>query len=133
MKSDTKGMDSKEKTTILVQAKVDAPLEFVWECWTNPEDIVKWNKASDDWHTTRAVNDLRVGGKFIYRMEAKDGSAGFDFEGVYNTVKPHELIENTLGDGRKVKIEFAFDGNKTHIFESFEPEKINTIELQRVG
>ena len=126
-------MESKEKITISVQVKIHAPIEIVWKFWTTPEDIVKWNSASEDWHTTRAVNDLRVGGKFLSRMEAKDGSIGFDFEGVYEAVKTNEQIEYTIGDGRKVKIDFTVNGNETQIVESFEAEDIRSIEHQRGG
>ena len=122
-----------EKTIITVQITINAPLEIVWKYWTTPEDIVKWNAASDDWHTLRAENDLRKGGKFLSRMEAKDGSFGFDFYGVYENVKPYEQIESLLGDGRKVEIDFKGNGNETKIVESFEAESSNSIELQRGG
>src|SRR6266481_2238277 len=96
-----------DKTVITVAATVNAPIVKVWDSWTNPEHIIKWNNASDDWHTTKAENDLRVGGKFLSRMEAKDGSFGFDFGGVYDEVKTNELIAYTIGDGRKVKVNFT--------------------------
>ena len=80
-----------EPTLITVEARVNAPVAKVWKCWTTPEDIMQWNAASDDWHTPSATNDLRVGGKFTARMEAKDGSMGFDFAGIYTEVRPHEL------------------------------------------
>ena len=83
-----------------------APVEKVWEYWTEPDHITKWSNASDDWHTPYAENDLRVGGKFVSRMEAKDGSFGFDFGGVYDEVRANEFISYTLGDGRKVEITF---------------------------
>ena len=88
-----------EKINITVEAIVNAPVEKVWKLWTSPEHIIKWNNASDDWHTPKAENDLREGGKFLSRMEAKDGSFGFDFGGVYDVVKNNEYIEYTLGDG----------------------------------
>lgn len=91
---------------ITVQAVINAPMQKVWDLYTKPEHIVEWNNASDDWHTTKAENDLRAGGKFLSRMEAKDGSAGFDFEGVFNEVSDG-LIKYTLGDGRKVEITMA--------------------------
>jgi len=122
-----------ETTLLTIQTIINAPIKVVWNNWTNPDDIVKWNNASDDWHTTRAVNDLRVGGKFLSRMEAKDGSTGFDFEGTYNSIKPYELIEYTLDDNRKVRIIFTQDGNKTQILEAFEPENTNSLELQQSG
>jgi len=108
-------------------------MKKVWKLWTTPEDIVNWNYASDDWHSPRAENDLRAGGFFKYRMEAKDGSTGFDFGGVYNKVKTNELIEYTIGDGRKVRIVFSGRGSKTNIVETFEAEKTHTIDQQREG
>jgi uncharacterized protein YndB with AHSA1/START domain len=126
-------MESNGKTIITVQVSVNAPLELVWKCWTNPEDIVKWNNASDDWHTTRAENDLRVGGKFNSRMEAKDGSFGFDFEGIYTAVKQNELIEYALGDVRKVSITFSDLDRQTLVTESFDPENVYPLEYQKAG
>lgn len=118
---------------ITIDATVNAPVEKVWKFWTEPGHITKWNFASDDWHSPYAENDLKAGGKSLSRMEAKDGSFGFDFGGVYDEVKTHELIAYTLGDGRKVKIEFSFRGNETKIVEIFEPENVNSIEIQRTG
>mgnify|MGYP003539722979 CR=1 FL=1 len=126
-------MGKSEKTTITVKTIVQAPVEKVWECWTKAEHITGWNNASDDWHTPRAENDLRVGGKFLSRMEARDGSMGFDFGGVYDEVKPNEGIAYTLDDDRKVKIGFTGNGNETTVTETFETENENSIELQRVG
>ena len=100
-------MESSDIKSISVQATISAPVEKVWEYWTSSEHIVNWNYASDDWHTTSAENDVCIGGKFLARMEAKDGSMGFDFEGVYTSVKPYELIEYILADHRKVRIEFT--------------------------
>ncbi|HXB31672.1 MAG TPA: SRPBCC family protein [Puia sp.] len=121
------------QTIIAIDAIVNAPLEKVWKFWTEPGHITKWNAASDDWHSPYAENDLKAGGKFISRMEAKDGSFGFDFGGVYDEVKTHELIAYTLGDGRKVKITFSSEGNAIKIVENFEAEKVNSIEIQRAG
>ncbi|MBK7374364.1 MAG: SRPBCC family protein [Chitinophagaceae bacterium] len=126
-------MTTAGKTTITIEATVNASAEKVWKVWTNTEYITQWNNASPDWHTTRAENDLRPGGKFLSRMEAKDGSMGFDFWGIYDVVKPHEYIEMTLGDDRKVKIYFKGSGNQTHIVETFEAEGENPIEMQRAG
>ena len=120
-------------TIITVEAQVHFPVEKAWELWTNPVHIVHWNHASDDWHTPWAENDLQVGGKFRARMEAKDGSFGFDFGGVYDVVEENQLIEYTIGDGRKVRIEFIEEGSSTHVTESFEAESINPVELQRGG
>jgi uncharacterized protein YndB with AHSA1/START domain len=126
-------MESKEKTTISVQVKINATIDEVWKFWTRPEHIVKWNFASNDWHTPRAENDLRPGGKFLSRMEAKDGSMGFDFEGVYTSVTKSVQLEYALGDSRKVRIDFTGSGNETNIVETFEAENENSIELQRNG
>jgi uncharacterized protein YndB with AHSA1/START domain len=118
---------------ITVQTTVNAPIEKVWEKWNNPDAIVKWNNASDDWHTTKAENDLRIGGKFLFRMEAKDGSAGFDFIGTYNNIKLHEIIEYTMEDGRTVKILFSGTANSTKVVETFVAETVNSIEIQQGG
>src|SRR4030088_3157087 len=126
-------METTNKKMITVESTVKAPIEKVWKLWTTPEHITKWSNASDDWHTPFAENDLRTGGKFLSRMEAKDGSFGFDFGGVYDEVKAHELIRYTIGDGRKVTIKFAANGNETRIVESFEAESTNPVEMQRGG
>jgi len=126
-------METIQNTSILVHTVINAPIEKIWKCLITPEDIVKWNAASADWHTTSAVNDLQVGGKFSYRMEAKDGSFGFDFEGIYDSITPKELIEYTLGDNRKVKIELRKVGHAVKVEEVFEAENENPIELQRTG
>jgi uncharacterized protein YndB with AHSA1/START domain len=127
-------METKEKTiTITVETTVKAPMEKVWKYWTSPEHIIHWNNASSDWHTPKAENDLRIGGKFTSRMEAKDGSFGFDFGGVYDDVKTNELISYKIGDGRKVKVVFTGDGTETKVVETFEAESANPIEMQRGG
>jgi uncharacterized protein YndB with AHSA1/START domain len=126
-------MQSTSNSPITIEANINAPVEKVWKLWTTPEDIIQWNAASEDWHTTRAENDLKSGGKFLSRMEAKDGSFGFDFGGTYDEVKPHNLIAYTLDDDRKVKVSFAPAGNGTKVTSIFEPEKTNPIELQRGG
>jgi len=126
-------METANKTSITIENTVKAPVEKVWEFWTGPEHITKWAYASDDWHAPRAENDLRAGGKFLTRMEAKDGSFGFDFGGVYDDVKTNELIEYTIGDGRKVVVHFTKKGNETGIVSTFEAESTNPIEMQRGG
>jgi uncharacterized protein YndB with AHSA1/START domain len=126
-------MATSDKTIITVEATVNAPVEKVWESWSGPEHIMKWNSASEDWHTTKAENDLRTGGAFSSRMEAKDGSFGFDFGGIYDEVREHELITYTLGDERKVEIHFQDLGGKTLVTESFEAEGTNPVEMQRGG
>lgn len=126
-------MATNEKTVITVENTINAPVEKVWEYWTQPEHITKWNYASDDWHTPHAENDLRAGGKFVSRMEAKDGSFGFDFGGIYNAVTTNKYMEYTLGDGRKVKINFNPEGNQTEVVTNFEAEDTNSVELQKGG
>lgn len=121
------------KAIITVEATVNASINRVWKFWTSPEHIIHWNNASDDWHTPRAENDFRVGGSFLSRMEAKDGSFGFDFAGAYNEIKPNELIIYTIFDGRKVRINFTSAGNSTTITESFEAESENSVEIQKSG
>jgi len=118
---------------IIIEVIVNAPIEKVFDFWTKPEHIVNWSYASDDWHTPTAENDLRKGGKFSSRMEAKDGSMGFDFGGVYDEVIQNKYIEYTLGDGRKVKINFTRKGDQTEITESFEAENANSLEMQKAG
>jgi uncharacterized protein YndB with AHSA1/START domain len=126
-------MENKEKTLITVEAVIDAPAEKVWKFWTMPEHIMRWNNASDDWHTPRAENDLREGGKFLSRMEARDGSMGFDFEGIYEKVVQFKHIEYCLPDGRKVTINFFPDGERTKVVESFDAENTNSPERQKAG
>ena len=118
---------------ITITTSVNADIEKVWKYWTGPEHIKIWNTASDDWHTTKAENDLRKGGSFSSRMEAKDGSFGFDFGGTYDEVSTHEQLSYTMGDGRKVDVKFSVKGDRTEITESFDPESENSEELQRNG
>ena len=118
---------------ITIEALINAPIEKVWEFWTKTEHIMVWNAASDDWHTPSATNDLRTGGKFTSRMEAKDGSFGFDFEGIYDEVINMELIKYSMADGRKVQVDFIKEGNDTQINEKFDPESVNPIDMQKTG
>jgi uncharacterized protein YndB with AHSA1/START domain len=124
---------SNQKTKVTVQTVIQAPVEKVWRYWSEPEHITKWNQASETWHSPRAENDLRAGGKFLTRMEAKDGSMGFDFGGVYDVVKQHEQISYTLEDGRKVDITFVNQGNETKVAEIFDAESTHSIEMQQAG
>jgi uncharacterized protein YndB with AHSA1/START domain len=126
-------METGKKETITVETTVHAPVEKVWKYWTEPEHIKRWSNASDDWHAPVAENDLRVGGKFLTRMEAKDESFGFDFAGVYDDVRNHELISYTMGDGRKVEITFVGQDSDTKVIETFEAEDTNSIEMQKTG
>lgn len=121
------------KTVITVQTTVKVSVVKAWEYWTHEKHVVNWNAASDDWHCPTAENDLRVGGKFTYNMAAKDGSFSFDFWGIYDNIIQNLLIEMTLGDDRKVKIEFIDHGDTTEIIESFEAENQNSVDLQRTG
>ena len=122
-----------EKTPITVQTTVAAPMDKVWNAWITPEDIVNWNNASDDWHTPKAENDLRVGGKFIYRMEARDGSVGFAFTGIYKEVTPKAKIVYKLEDDRKVVVTFEEVNGSVTVTEVFDPEDQNSVELQQAG
>jgi uncharacterized protein YndB with AHSA1/START domain len=124
-------MNTTQKIT--VESFVKAPLDRVWKAWSNPDDIKQWNAAQDDWHTTRSTVDLREGGKFSSRMEAKDGSQGFDFEGNFTRVVPNKTIAYRMSDGREVIVEFAERAGGVQVSETFDPESENTPELQRQG
>ena len=126
-------MEITDKTAITVEITINKTVENVWKLFTEPQHIIKWNNASDDWHTQHAENDLRLGGKFVYRMEVKDGSFGFDFGGLYVEVRTNEYIAYTIGDGRKVEINFSANGNETKVVETFEAENENSIEIQKGG
>lgn len=126
-------METSVKTPITVKSTINAPIEKVWSKWSSPEDIKKWCSASDDWHVPAAENDLKAGGAFSTRMEAKDGSFGFDFGGIYDDVKTNELISYTMGDGRKVTVKFTSNGNQTDVEETFDPESMNSPEMQQAG
>jgi uncharacterized protein YndB with AHSA1/START domain len=118
---------------ISVETIVKAPIDKTWSFWTEPKHITKWCFASDDWHSPSAENDLHVKGKFRTRMAAKDGTAAFDFEGIYTRIEKYKAIEYTIADGRKVKISFSDLGVKTRVVESFEPEQENPPEMQKGG
>ncbi len=117
---------------ITVETTINAPIEHVWRAWTTPENIKQWNAASNDWHTTTASVDLRVGGAFSYRMEAKDGSMGFDFAGTYTKLTAHTLIECELGD-RTMQVEFLVVPGGVTVRETFDAETTNSEEMQRSG
>lgn len=116
-----------------VEALIAAPIDLVWDAWTAPEHIMQWNAASPDWHCPKVVNPLEVGLKFSMRMEAKDGSAGFDFGGTYSAVIPKHLLTYTLGDGRNVRVEFTEEGGGVRVIEQFDPEHENALVLQQQG
>ncbi len=120
-------------TKITVETTVSADVKKVWDYWTQPEHITKWNFASDDWHCPRAENDLKVGGKLSSRMEAKDGSFGFDFEAIYDEVIDHEKITYTMADGRQATTSFENLGDKTKINIVFDAENENPVEMQKGG
>lgn len=122
-----------ESNKIKVEAIINAPVKKVWDYFTKPEHIINWNFASDDWCCPRAVNELKPGGKFSWRMESKDGSAGFDFEGVYAEVQEYKKIKYTLGDSRVVEIIFNPEGYSTNISETFDAENFPAHELQKTG
>ena len=118
---------------ITIQTHVKADIDAVWAAWTTPDDINQWNAASDDWHNPRSSNDLRPGGRFSYRTEARDGSFGFDFEGTYTQIVAQRLIEYVLGDARKVSISFEPTETGVQVVETFETEDINIAEMQKQG
>ena len=118
---------------ITIAATARATLEAVWNAWTTPADIMKWNAASDDWHTPLAEVDLRVGGQFLSRMEAKDGSFGFDFSGTYTEVIPHKRIAFEMEDGRTVSIAFEPVDGGVRIVETFDPEAEHSLDMQEQG
>jgi uncharacterized protein YndB with AHSA1/START domain len=118
---------------ITVESTVKAPIAKVWDAYNNPADIKQWNNASDDWHTTQSSVDLREGGEFSSRMEAKDGSAGFDFAGVYTKVVPQKTVAYRMGDGREASVDFSERGGGVHVTVTFDAETQNSAELQRSG
>ena len=119
-------------TTIIVDVNVAAPMQAVWLAYTTPADIMFWNTASPDWHTTAASVDLRSGGAFSSRMEAKDGSMGFDFAGTYTQIETHKLIQYTFGD-RSAQVDFLKDNGGIVVRVAFDAEEDHTIDQQREG
>lgn len=118
---------------IKIDANIAAPKNKVWEFYTQPEHITQWNNADESWHCPNAENDMRVGGKYRARMEAKDGSFGFDFEAVYDEVVPGEKFTYTMPDGREVNVDFEDAGDATNLRVAFDPESQNSLEMQRGG
>lgn len=118
---------------ITIETIVNAPIAKVWSAYTTPADIVKWNTASADWHTTKATVDLREGGAFSSRMEAKDGSVGFDFEGTYTKIVPNKLIEYSMSDKRGAVVEFVPSGTRVAVRVTFDAETSNSVDMQRGG
>lgn len=117
---------------ITVETRVKAPVEKVWQAYINPEDVKQWNTASPDWHTPTAAADFREGGAFSFRMEAKDGSMGFDFSGVYTRIVPLQLIEYTFGD-REAKVEFTQTADGVEVRLDFDPDQQYPVEHQKNG
>lgn len=126
-------MEIENRPAITVEVRVHASLQKAWNYWTEPSHIVHWYHAGVDWHSPSARNDLKAGGTFNFRMEAKDGSSGFDFEGVYTSVTPMQRIDYELADGRKIKIKFEHDADITVVTETFDAENENPPEMQRLG
>ncbi len=119
---------------ITVESTINAPVEKVWACYTEPAHITGWAYADASWHAPHAENDLRVDGRFLTRMEAKDGTAGFDFAGVYTEVVEHQKIAYTMdGDGRTTEVTFIPEGDSTRVITTFDPEHENPAEMQRAG
>lgn len=119
--------------TITIKSEINTPLNKVWKYWTNPAQVMHWNFASDDWHCPKAENHLVVDGEFHYEMAAKDGSASFDFWGTYTNIETGKLIEIVLGDNRKMSVSFEFKDGITTVTETFEPENIHSLEMQKAG
>jgi uncharacterized protein YndB with AHSA1/START domain len=118
---------------ITVETTVKAEPGKVWDAWNTPDDIKQWNSAHESWHTPHSEVDLREGGKFVSRMEARDGSAGFDFEGTYTRVVPGKAVEYRMSDGREVAVEFVEDADGVRVRETFDAESENPAEMQRQG
>lgn len=126
-------METTHNKSITVETNIDAAADKVWSYWTTPYHIKQWCQASDDWYAPYSENDLRVNGKFRTTMSARDDSEKFDFEGTYTEVDLNEFLAFTLTDGRKVNVTFKPDGDRTRVVETFEPENLNSLELQRDG
>ena len=120
-------------TAFTVTALVAGAIEQVWDSWTNPQHIIHWNFASDDWCCPSATNDLVVGGKFNWRMESKDGSLGFDFEGMYTAIQPFKQIDYVLADERTISVKFEEVAGGIQVTEIVDPEHENTVEMQQMG
>jgi len=123
----------KKQQKIKIQAEINAPVEKVWKMWNSPEDIMNWNSADPSWHCPSSHNDLREGGTFTNRMEARDGSFGFDFSGTYDKVDPNREITYTMSDGRTASTIFDMQNDKTLVTTSFDPETENDPEFQKQG
>jgi uncharacterized protein YndB with AHSA1/START domain len=132
MKTVTRNFTKEILMKITVETIINAPIAKVWDAYTTPSDIKQWNTASPDWHTTQSTVDLRVGGAFLSRMEAKDGSFGFDFAGTYTKIVSQSLIEYSFGD-RTGEVTFLADTNRVTVRSTFDAETDHSIEQQRQG
>ncbi|GAB1396998.1 SRPBCC family protein [Saprospiraceae bacterium] len=121
------------RTSVKIDAWIASDIKKVWHCWTQPEHITKWNFASEDWYCPSASNELTVGGKYTARMEARDGSFGFDFEAIYDEIVEHNKISYTMPDGRKVTTTFEADNGATNVTTVFDAESMNPVEMQQAG
>lgn len=126
-------MNSTNKPAVTIETRISNSIEKAWTSWTQPQHITQWNHASEDWICPEATNDLRVGGRFSSRMEAKDGSVGFDFWGIHDEITLNQVIKSTMGDGRKMEVRFIQEAGSVKVIETFEIEDENSIELQRQG
>lgn len=126
-------MTQNEFSKIKIEAIIAKPTAKVWQYWTDPQHIMKWNFATDTWCCPKASNDLKVGGKYSARMEAKDGSFGFEFEAIYDEVIDQKKMTYTMADGRKVTTSFENQGEKTKVTTTFDAEKQNSEEMQKNG
>ena len=126
-------METKTKKSITVESNIQAPVSKLWELWTQPAHITQWNHASEDWHSPYIENEVRPGGRFLFRMAAKDGSFSFDFTGTYGHVQVHKFLDYTLDDGRKVIVTFAPIESGTRVVELFEAEDFHPLEQQQGG
>lgn len=122
-----------KRKSVTVQTTIQASLEVVWNSWLEPRHVENWNAASDDWHTPKAINDVREGGRFVYTMAAKDGSVSFDFSGKFEEIIEHKKIVTLLDDDRRVWVNFEQSDNGVQLQETFEIEDENSEELQRMG
>jgi len=126
-------MGGKDINRITVQTTVNLPAQKAWEHFTDPESVKHWNMASGDWHCPSAVNELKPGGRFCYKMAAKDGTASFDFEGIFNKVIPGEQLVFQLADGRQVEVLFEETNGITEVTETFEAERVHSLDMQQAG
>jgi len=126
-------MSITKRPIIEIETTVQRPIQYVWTVWTTPKHITQWNAASDEWHCPTAENEVREGGTFSWRMEAKDGSMGFDFCGNYQEVHPPHKLVSKLEDNREIVVEFIEKEGSTHVFERFEADSPESLDMERAG